>query len=132
MRAYGKVSKEVLIKNGAWQRNVLAATLFNFFFDTVTAMAMTRHPGCGLKVLYNQEAELVGSRMKMSRELSLYDLEHADDMALISDWMDMLEEVFRAMEVSCSEMVLTISSKRRRYLLSAQLAGLPTLEGMSC
>ena len=29
----------------------------------------------------------------MSRELPLHDLEYADDMALISDSMDMLEEV---------------------------------------
>ena len=49
--------------------------------------------GCGLKVLYNQEAELVGSQRKMSRKLPLYDFECADDTALISDSMDMLEEV---------------------------------------
>ena len=61
MRAYGKVSKEFPIKNGVWQGDVLAPSLFNFFFDTVIAMAMARHPGCGLKVFYNQEAELVGS-----------------------------------------------------------------------
>ena len=116
VRAYGKVSKEFPIKNGVRQGDVLALTLFNFFFDTVIAMAMARHPGCGLKVLYNQEAELVGSRRKMSRELPLHDLEYADDMALISDSMDMLEKVLRAMEVSCSEMGLTISSKKTKIL----------------
>ena len=116
MRAYGKVSKEFPIKNGVWQGDVLSPTLFNFFFDTVIAMAMARHPGCGLKVLYNQEAELVGSRRKMSRELPLHNFEQADDMALISDSMDMLEEVLRAMEVSCSEMGLTISSKKTKIL----------------
>ena len=91
--------------------------------------------GCGLKVLYNQEAELVHwSQRKMSRKLPLCDFEYADDMALISDSMDMLGEVLRAMEVSCNEMGLTISSKKTQilYVLSAQLAGLPNLQGMSC
>ena len=54
VRAYGKVSKQFPIKNGVRQGDVLAPILFNFFFDTVIAMAMARHPGCGLKVLYNQ------------------------------------------------------------------------------
>ena len=57
---YGKVSKEFSIKNGVCQGDVLAPTLFNLF-DTVISIAMTQHPDCVLKVLYNQEAELVGS-----------------------------------------------------------------------
>ena len=68
----------------------------------------------------------------MSRELLLHDLEYADDMALISDSMDMLEEVLRAMEVSCSEMGLTISSKKTKILAVRPVAGLPNLQGMSC
>ena len=93
MRAYGKMSKEFPIKNSVQQGNVLTPTLFNFFFDTFIAMAMAWHPGCGLKVLYNQEAELIGNQRKMINEVPLYDLEYADGMALISDSMDMLEEV---------------------------------------
>ena len=100
--AYGKVSKEFPIKNGVGQGDVLAPTLFNLFFDAVISMALERHTGYGVKVLYNQEAELVESRKKMSSELILQDLEYADDMALISDSMDLLEELMQAMEVSCS------------------------------
>ena len=61
----------------------------------------------------------------MSRELPLYDLEYADDMSLISNLMDMLEEVLRAMEVSCSEMGLTISSKKIN-ILAVRPAGTPS------
>ena len=82
VRAYGKVSKEFPIKNGVRQGDVY-----------------------GVKVLYSQEAELVGSLKKMSSELSLQDLEYAESMALISDSMDLLEELMQAMEISCSEMV---------------------------
>ena len=60
----------------------------------------------------------------------MYDLEYADDLALISDSMDILKEVLQAMEVSCFEMGLTISSKKTKiYLLFTQLAGLPNLQG---
>ena len=38
--AYGKVSHEFPIKNGIRQGDVLAPTLFNFFFDTVIGIAM--------------------------------------------------------------------------------------------
>ena len=55
VRAYDKVSKEFFVKNGVRQGNFLAPTLFNFFFDTIIAIEMAWHPGCGLKVLYNQE-----------------------------------------------------------------------------
>ena len=57
----------------------------------------------------------------MSGELSLHVFEYADDMALISDVMDMLEEVLRTMEVSCSEMGLTISSRKTKILAVRQV-----------
>ena len=57
---------------------------------------MAQNSGCGLKMLYNQEAELVGSRQKMCRELPLHDLGYADDVALISDSMNAMEEVVQA------------------------------------
>ena len=114
VRAYGTVSKEFPIKNGVRQGDVLAPILFNLFFDAVISMVLARHPDYGVKVLYSQEAELVGSRKKMSSELSLQHLEYADDMALISDSMDLLEELMQAMEVSCSVMGLTISSTKSK------------------
>ena len=40
------------------QGNVLASTLFNPFFDAVISMALAQHQHCGLKVLFNLEAEL--------------------------------------------------------------------------
>ena len=116
IRAYGKVSEEFSIKNGVRQGDVLAPTLFNLFFNAIISMALARHPDCGLKVMYNQDTELVGNRRKLSRELHLQDLEYADDMALVSDSMDLLEELLQAMEVSCSEMGLTISSKKTKIL----------------
>ena len=55
----------------------------------------------------------------------MYDLEYADDMALISDSMDILKEVLRAMEVSCFEMGLTISSKKTK-IFAVHSAGRPS------
>ena len=65
----------------------------------------------------------------MSSELSLQNLEYGDDMALISDSMDLLEELMKGMEVSCSEMDLTISSTRS--LLFAQQTGLLSCQELS-
>ena len=67
----------------------------------------------------------MASRKKMSSELILQDLENANDMALISDSMDLLEELMQAMEVSCSEMGLTISSTKSK-ILAVPLAGRPS------
>ena len=120
MRAYGKVSKEFPMKNGVRQGDVLAPILFNLFFDAVISMALAQHPDYGVKVLYSQEAELVQSRRKMCSELSLQHLEYADDMALISDSMNLLEELMQAMEVSCSEMALTINSTTSKILAVRQ------------
>ena len=65
----------------------------------------------------------------MSSELSLQHLEYGDDMALISDSMDLLEELMKGMEVSCSEMELTISSTGS--LLFAQQTGLLSCQELS-
>ena len=43
---------------------------------------------------------------KLNGKLLLQDLEHADDTALVSDSMDLLEELFQAMEFSCFEVGL--------------------------
>ena len=106
--------KEFPMKNGVRQGDVLPPILFNLFFDAVISMALARHPDYGVKVLYSQEAELVRSRK------TLQHLEYADDMALISDSMNLLEELMQAMEVSCSEMGLTISSTKSKILAVRQ------------
>ena len=111
VRAYGRVSKEFSIRNGVLQGDVLAPTLFNLFFDAVMCMAMQKHPGHGLAVLYHPEAELVGNRKRMHCQTLIPDLEYADDMCLISDSMDELEEMLQDLDESCNKMGLTISAQ---------------------
>ena len=67
-------------------------------------------------MLYDLDGPLVGNRKKMRREVSIKDLEYVDDMALVSDSMDALEEILRALDATCSEMGLTISSKKTKIL----------------
>ena len=55
----------------------------------------------------------------MCGEMPLLDLEYADDVALISSSIDALEGVMQAMEIDCSEMGLTISSKKKKILAVA-------------
>ena len=117
VRACGKLSSKFSISNGVRQGDImLAPTLFNLFLDAVLCKALEDHPGCGLRILYNQEAELVGSRRKMSNQLLLQDIEYAYDMALIADSMDALESFLRAVDASCTETGLTISVEKKKIL----------------
>ena len=47
----------------------------------------------------------------MGDQLFLQDLEYADDMALVADSMDGLERFLKILDVSCTEMGLTISTR---------------------
>ena len=116
VRAYGKVSKEFLIGNGVRQGDVLAPTLFNLFFDAVVSMALERHQGNGLTILFNTSAELVGDRKQMREQFLIPDLEYADDMCLLSNSMDELEEMLLDLDQSCNQMGLSISARKTKIL----------------
>ena len=62
VRAHGKVSGEFDITTGVRQGGVLAPGLFNLFFDAVIAATLSSHLHAGMKMLYNLEDPLVGSR----------------------------------------------------------------------
>ena len=116
VRAYGKVSEEFSINTGVRQGDVLAPILFNLFLDAITAATLSQHAGSGVKMLFNRGDSLVGSRKKMREEVSIQDLEYADDMTLVSDSMDVLEEVLRTLHTTCSGMGLSISCKKSKIL----------------
>ena len=63
---------------------MLAPALFNLLFDTVICLAINAdHPlNAGLSMSYLLDADLVGNRQKLSLEVTVSDLEYADDMAL--------------------------------------------------
>ena len=52
----------------------------------------------------------------MRSSVLVQDLEYADDRALVSDSMDALEEVLRALDAVCSGLGLSISSKKTKIL----------------
>ena len=58
----------------------------------------------------------MGSRKKMREEVSIQDLEYADDMTLVSDSMDVLEELLRILHTTCLGMGLSISCKKFKIL----------------
>ena len=69
-----------------------------------------------MKLLYGLDGPLVGSRRKLRRELSVSDLEYADDMAMVADSMDVLEEILRGFNSMCEGMGLTISGRKTKIL----------------
>ena len=90
--------------------------LFNLFFDKIIAATLLAHPSFGVRMLFNLDGPLVGSRKKMRREVSIRDLEYVDNMALGSDSLDALEEILRTLYASCSGMGLKISLKKDKIL----------------
>ena len=115
VRSYGKISDPFSISVGVKQGCVLAPTLFNLFFDAVIWLAITdNHSGVCLSYLLG--ADLVGNRKKLTSEVSVSDLEYADDMALISDSFDTLTTLLESLDSTCRLMGLSINYKKTKFL----------------
>ena len=113
VRSYGKISDPFSISVGVKQGCVLSPTLFNLFFDAVIRLAITdNHSG----VCYLLGADLVGNRKKLTSEVSVSDLEYADDMALISDSFDALTALLESLDSTCRLMGLSIKYKKTKLL----------------
>ena len=65
---------------------------------------------------YLLDADLLGNRKKLTSEVSVSDLEYADDMALISDSYESLSSLLKSLDSSCHHMGLTINYKKTKLL----------------
>ena len=72
-------------------------------------MAMEAHPGEGVTVLYHLEAELVGSRKKMSEKRLVQDFEYADDLCLVAASRVSLEGMLHSLHGACTELGLSMN-----------------------
>ena len=73
----------------------------------------------GLVSRFSSMVEILGGKQEESEgrsTVSIQDLEYADDMTLVSDSMDVLEEVLRTLHTTCSGMGLSISCKKSKIL----------------
>ena len=86
------------------------------FFDAVISATMYARPGASVKMLYNLEGPLVGSRRKWRGEVNVKDLEYGDDMTLVSDSMDALEEMLRTLSGLYVGMGLTVNARKTKIL----------------
>ena len=117
VRTYGKISDHFSVSSGVKQGCVLAPTLFNLYFDSVIRHVITDHqPDVGVCLSYLLDADLVGNRKKLTSEVSVSDLEYADDMALISDSYESLSSLLKSLDSSCHHMGLTINYKKIKLL----------------
>ena len=117
VRSYGKISDQFSVSVCVKQGCVLAPILFNLFFDAVIRIAINDHrPGVGLSLSYLLDADLVGNRKKLTSEVSVSDLEYADDMALVSDSYDGLTTLLESLDSKCRHMGLTINCKKTKLL----------------
>ena len=67
-------------------------------------------------IIYLVDADLVGNRKKLTLEVSVSDLEYADDMAWISDFYESLSTLLESLDSSCHHMGLTINYKKTTLL----------------
>ena len=79
-------------------------------------MAVERHPERGVSVLYNPQAELIGSRRQMKHCRVIQDLENTDDMVLVGNSMSDLEEMLTDLDVNCKGMGLIISAMKTKVM----------------
>ena len=116
VRTCGKISDHFSVSSGVKQGCVLAPTLFNLYVDSVIRLVITDHqPDVGVCLSYLLDADLVGNRKKLTSEMSVSDLEYADDMALISDSYESLSSL-KSLDSSCHYMELTINYKKTKLL----------------
>ena len=93
---------------------VLAPTLFSLYFDSVIRLVITDHqPDVGVCLSYLLDADLIGNRKKLTSEVSVTDLEYADDIALISDSYESLSSL---LEFVLPSHGLTINYKKTKLL----------------
>ncbi len=115
VRSYGEISDPFSVSVGVKQGCVLAPTLFNLFFDVMIWLTITdNHPG--VRMSYLLDADLVGNRKKLTSNVSVSDLEYADDMALISDSFDVLTTLLEFLDSTCRLMGLSINYKKTKLL----------------
>ena len=80
-------------------------------------LVITDHrPDVGVCLSYLLDVDLVGNRKKLTSEVSVSDLEYADDMALISDSYESLSSLLKSLDSSCHHMGLTINYKKTMLL----------------
>ena len=104
VRTYGHLSRPFQIMNGVRQGDVLAPSLFNLFLDAVMERALEGHVNDGVRMFYHPEAELVGSRRKMTHESFVQDLVYADDICLVAATREALEGMLHSV---CSALITT-------------------------
>ncbi len=73
------------------------------------------HPGTDLSLSYLLDVDLVGNRSKLT-EVSVSDMEYADDMALISDFCDAITTLLESLDSKCCCMRLNINCKNAKLL----------------
>ena len=117
VRSYGKISNPFPVSVGVKLGCVLAPTLFNLFFDAAIRLAITNyHPAAGLCLSYLLDADSVGNRKSLTSEVSVSDLEYADEMALISDSQEGITTLLETLDSTCHQMGLTINCKKTKLL----------------
>ena len=113
---HGHLSRPFQIRNGVRQGDVLAPSLFNIFLDAVMERALEGHVNDGVRIFYHPEAELVGSRRKMTHESFVQDLVYADDMYLVAATREALEGMLHSVNRVCKDVGLAINTTKIKIM----------------
>ena len=116
VRTCGHLSRPFQIMNGVRQGDVLTPSLFNLFLDAVMERALEGHVNDGVRIFYHPEAELVGSRRKMTHESFVQDLVYADDMCLVAATREALEGMLHSVNRVCRAVGLAINTTKTKIM----------------
>ena len=67
-------------------------------------------------IAYLHGARLVSNRRKLEQEMTLGDLQYADDMALVADSWDDIKSMVESLNKHCCDMGLTINYSKMKIM----------------
>ena len=129
IRAYGKLSTPLHVKNGVRQGCVLAPALFNIFLDHIIRTAL-KNSTDGVTIRYTLDG-VVRKRYRVKREEEIEELVqillYADDMAIVCDCEKGLVKLVKKLDEVTQAWCLDISQEKTKILTVTRTKNAPPI-----
>ena len=117
VRAEEQTSEEFPINVGVKQGNALAPVFFNHFLDTVTRVAMNKHPDKGVSLEYCDDAPILFNyRHKLNQKIMIQSLAYADDIVLVSNNLDDLNCLVQTANQTFNNFGIQLNLAKTKYM----------------
>ena len=112
-----QTSEEFPINVGVKQGDVLAPVLFNLFLDSVTRVAMNKHPDKGVSLEYCDDAPILFNyRHKLKQKIMIQSLAYAYDIVLVSSNLDDLNCLVQTVNKTFNNFGIQLHLAKAKYM----------------